>query len=184
MVSEELRNFINRAEKGRKYAPNSAYGIKAALGYFEKELNEEEQNSLEKFKANFEAIYASVIRSNQDKLSPGSLEVYKRRISSLLNDYTEYGSDPAKFVVWNPIRRTPSVKRKNIAVLPTEKTEEVNETKQDSYSPASTEGMFRSEIPLRPGVKAFILTPEDLNPNDVEKIKLFIDYLSSLAKKS
>lgn len=183
MLIEDLNSFITRAEKSRKYAPNSATGIKVALGYFEKELNEEEQNSIDKFRDNFNAIYQSVIRKNQDKLSPGSLEVYKRRVWGLLKDFEEYANDPAKFVGWNPIRRV-VVKKKNNPEKGDSNLGEKSNFEQDNNLPSTLEGLSKSEIPLRPGVKAVILVPNDLIPDDVEKIKLFIDYLSSLAKKT
>jgi hypothetical protein len=180
MIIEDLKNFIVRAEKSRKYAPNSADGMKVALAYFERELNDEEKDSLEKFETNFNAIYTSVIRNNQDKLSASSLEIYKRRVLTVIKDYKEYDADPAKFVNWNPIRRTPTKRKDADKKAPS--SEEREAGRLDSPLSITTEGLSRSEIPLRPGVKAIIFTPDDLNPGDVEKINLYVQYLSSLAK--
>lgn len=180
MVIDELKQFLSQAEKGRKYAPNYALGIRAALGYFEKELNDEEKESIENFLTNFDAIYSNVIRNNQNKLSLATLEVYKRRVFRLLNDYQKYSSDPAKFVAWSPARRMPTKKAAY-------KKNEVSSSDKDMLgvqieTDLSNKEMVRNEIPLRQGVKAVISFPSDLNNDDVRKIRLYIDYLESLTK--
>src|SRR6266702_4039270 len=183
MIIDDLKSFINRAEKNRKYAQNSAIGARVALGYFEKELNEDEKESIEKFMANFDAIYANVIRKNQDKLSPGSLLVYKRRVSGLLKDYDSYASDPSKFVAWSQTRKI-NIKKKSKLEKANSAPTDKNNIEKDSNNSSEKEGVTKSEVPLRPGVKAVIWVPDELTPNDVEKIKLYIEYLGQLAKKS
>jgi len=43
--------------------------------------------------------------------------------------------------------------------------------------------MTRFELPLRPDVKAIILTPHDLTLSEAETIQKYIEYLKSISKK-
>src|SRR3989344_1670676 len=115
----ELRNFIEMAEKDRKYASNTAIGLKAALSVFESELNDKEKESIETFKSNIEPIYLSVYAKHKGHLSSGTLIEYKRRILRLIRDYEQYGSSPEKMASWKPSRRIRGLKNKNKTERPT-----------------------------------------------------------------
>jgi len=102
----DLKNFIDIAEKDRKYVPNTATGFRNALNIFETELNEQEKESLPKLKENIDAIYMNVYRKNQKELTSKTLLEYKRRIMKLIKDYEQYGNDPNKMAAWAPAQRT------------------------------------------------------------------------------
>ena len=99
---QDLFEFIERAEKNRKYPTATASGLKAALRLFEVELNEEEKNSVDLFKKNLEQIYHSVTVKNGKSMSSGSLVTYKSRINKIISHFEKYGIDPTKMVNWNP----------------------------------------------------------------------------------
>lgn len=172
-VIEDLKNFIKRAEKNRKYAPNTASGLRVGLSYFEKELNEDEAASLDNFKSHFDEIYVTVARNNQDKLSASSLDAYKRRVKGLLDDYEKYATDTAKFLNWNPVRKTiihTGSKAKKLK-------QNINEELQTEWLKEQG-ALNRFELILRPDAKAVFLTPPNLTSQDIKKIKGYIDYLS------
>jgi len=96
---EELYDFINRAINNRNYAGNTGISLKTALRLFEKEINDEEKNSIDKFHKNIEQIYHSVCSKNKN-FSAGSLATYKSRVIKVVTDYEKYGADPTKMSSW------------------------------------------------------------------------------------
>ncbi len=97
----ELPGFVDDAVKNRKYPPNTAFGLKAALRMFEGELNEEEKKSIEKVRENINQLSQSVSQKNKSKLSASSPGVYKSRVLKVVNDYEKYGTDPTKMANWS-----------------------------------------------------------------------------------
>ena len=97
---KDLYEFVDSAVKNRKYAPNTAHGIRTALKLFELEINEEEKDSLDKFKENFEQVFRGVTLKNKN-MTAGSLLSYKSRIKRLLEQYENYGSDAVKMNNWS-----------------------------------------------------------------------------------
>ena len=107
------------------------------------------------------------------KLSPQSLPVYINRIKSVCNDFTKYGSDGSSIYNWNRTSR-----------IRTPKTKEIKESKSFIETPSE---VFSASISnsgqklnilswrLRPGLMIKIELPEDLNEQDVEKIKALLD---------
>lgn len=171
---ESLKEFVVAAQKSRKYNPNSAAGLKTALRLFEKELNEEEKTSVQLFRQNLEQIYQQVVNKNLSSYTAASLEVYRKRILRLLNDYQQYGVDPTKMASWNPKIRIAKREKKIVEAEATTKTltEEPQEQLQNSKI-----DMAKFELPLREGVFAIIQTPRDLSIEEAKKIRGYIDYL-------
>src|SRR5579862_4026107 len=107
-----LIDFVNSAERSRKYPPNTANAIKNALRLFEAELNEEEGASIDTFAGHLEQIYHGVFEKNKNRMSVGSLATYKTRINKVLADYRNYGSDPTKFNSWSPVIKARTLRKK------------------------------------------------------------------------
>lgn len=178
-VIRQLSEFIDTAERNRKYPTGTAIGRRAALRLFEQELNEEEKESLDTLKSNLEQIYQNVFNKNKSKMSAESLVTYKQRVEKLIEDYERYGADPTKLAAWNrPTRKSKSSalqtnNQKNPGVsVPDE------ETRLEKEVPLS-----RFELPLRTGVKAIIIVPSDIKTNEVNTLKKYIDFLESIAQK-
>lgn len=170
----ELSNFVNIAVRNRKYAEATGHGLKAALNLFDKELKEEERESLDVFKSRFDAIYRSVFSGNTGKFTASSLEVYKRRVKKVLSDYEKYGIDPTKMANWNPktvVRPKQAALSKKIAAL-------APETEESSQSHFSA-GNKRVELPLRADAKVVVLLPKDVTSADIEKIKTLLDLVET-----
>src|SRR5436190_18879610 len=110
-VIQNLIDFVNVAERNRKYAENSAIGFRAALRIFEPELNEQEKESLETFRQNIDQISQSVHRKNKDKISTSTIGIYKKRIQKIVSDYDKYANDASKMASWNPVTRIRTSKR-------------------------------------------------------------------------
>lgn len=176
IVINELKDFINTAERDRKYASNTATGYRVALGLFEKELNEKERESLQTLKENLDAIYQNVYRSNKTKFKSKSLEDYKNRVRKVIRDFEAFGNDPSKMASWNPSKPkstgTSKAKIDNQSELP-----QLNKTEELPVA------LTRFELPLRSNVKAIILTPSDLTVEEADKIRAYIDYLKSVSVK-
>jgi hypothetical protein len=174
---DDLKRFTDVAEKNRKYAPNTATGIRVALGLFEAELNDQEKESLQTFKENLDAIYNSVYRKNQTSLSSNTIAEYKRRILRVIDDYEKYGVDPTKMSTWTPVQRkaVTKVKKNNETVIPQ------REDEKPVQESSGTMTMNRFELNLRPGIKAIILTPSDLKLEEAKRIKKYIEYLEEVS---
>ncbi len=117
MIIEELNNFIARAEKSRKYAPNVASNYRSPLKWIESELTDEEKNSLDVLKKNLDQIFNLLYSKHINTLSAITIEIYKKRMVSLISDYEKYGKDPSAMAAWSrpiitKIRKEPKAKSK------------------------------------------------------------------------
>ena len=90
--------------------------MKTALNLFEKELNDQERESISDFEKNLEHIYQNVFSKNKNSFSAGSLVTYKSRVAKVLSDYAKYGSDPVSMANWSPkvINRTRLKKKSGV----------------------------------------------------------------------
>lgn len=171
-----LFNFVDRAVKNRNYAENTGWGFKAALRLFEKELNEEEKNSLGKFKDNLDRIYLSVARKNANDFNAQSLLVYKNRVTKVLNDYENYGIDPTKMASWprKNINRVP--KTKSPKIKDNQYSSNKNNTERAYLGEEKTlENMHHIKLALRPGVEFILIVPMDINKSESLVVKSVLD---------
>ena len=60
-----IYEFIQIAEKNRIYPANTATARRTALKLFEQELSDQEKESFDIFKENFEKIYQAVFNKNK-----------------------------------------------------------------------------------------------------------------------
>lgn len=177
-VTKELLDFIDTAERNRKYPLGTAAGRRSALRLFEVELNDEEKESLDTFKKNLDQIYQNVFNKNKSNMSAGSLTTYKMRLLSLIKDYEKYGQDPTKLANWNrPVRKynKASSEQEPKQLNPTA------ESKQEVLLSEKGSDFSRFELPLRPGIKAIIIVPSDISKSEVEKLRSYINFLDSIA---
>ncbi len=173
---ETLKEFVSQAERNRKYPPNTASGLKAALKLFESEANEDEVESLDKFKQNFEQIYSAVFQRNKTKMTTTSIEVYKSRVQKLIKDYESYGDNPTKFASWSPT----IVRRSKKSVVVNEDMDDSNGRPSTNTTTFTSTGLTEFKLPLDNDRYAMIYTPKDLTENEFRKIKGYIDYLGLL----
>jgi hypothetical protein len=194
----DLKEFIDVAEKNRKYAKETAKGKRAALRLFETELNEDEMQSVDLLNDRLEKIYQAVYNNNKTKMQHSSLVMYKNRLQGLLKDYLKYGNDPNAFTSWDKTRkqepRTSSLKHtartasrvpssRNLIeaeVVNTDETIFENDELKALAGSASQGGVFSSELNrfevfLRPGFKVSLTLPIDLNKSEADRIKHMID---------
>lgn len=175
-VIKTLHDFIDTAERNRKYPAGTASGRRAALRLFESELNDEERESLDTFKLHIDQIYNNVFTKNPSKMTAESLLTYRNRLNALISDYEKYGTNPIKMANWNrPVRKlNPKTKE-----APKREEKQVKlAQEQEVYKDID---MSRFELPLRPGVKAIILVPSDISKSEVEKLRGYINFLDSIA---
>lgn len=168
---EILYDFLDRAVKSKKYPENTAISLKTALKLFEKELSEEEHNSIDEFKKNINHVYSRVFSKNKN-FSAGSLVTYKSRVLKIINDYQKYGIDPTKMANWSP-KITIRSKRK---LSSTKEDQDIQTTKEEAN--ITQVGMNRIELSLRPDSKCIIIVPMDMTSTECLKIKAVLDSLS------
>ncbi len=97
---KDIQEFINLAQKNRKYPANTAHGKRAALKLFETVLHPDELESLELIEDRMKEIYLSLISRHQHTFSIKSLNTYKGRFLKTIQDYKRYGKDPDAFSRW------------------------------------------------------------------------------------
>lgn len=168
----DLYDFIDFAKGNRKYAENTANGLKSALKIFEKELNIDELNSIDLIEDNIEEIFINVVGKNKDK-GIGSLNTYKARVLKVIKDYQKYGANPSKIQGWTIVtHKSPTHKllRKDII-----------DKKEDSHQIDLSEHIntpvHKIELSLRDNHKTVILVPKDITQKEAEMIKNIIDSL-------
>lgn len=172
-----LKEFITSADKSRKYPHNTALGLSAALKLFEAEMNEDEKKSLSLLVNNLDQIYASVFQKNKTKMSAGSLQTYKSRVSKVIADYENYGKNATKMASWNPT----VVVRKSKQLVRQSRDENVVANNDFMSEIVPKQNVNRHELNLGDGRTATISTPGDLTLEEVKKISAYINYLRILA---
>ncbi len=168
---QNLYDFVDRAVKSRKYPPNTAGGLKAALKLFEIDINTEERDSIEKFKFNLEQIYRSVATKNKS-VTAGSLSTYRSRVLKVLNDYEKYGVDPTKMANWSPKTKSIAPQKKINDASPKSAEESVFES-----TPSASTNIHRIELSLRPDTKFVVIVPRDITKAECTTIKGILDSL-------
>jgi hypothetical protein len=164
-IIDTLIEFIKRAERDRKYPPNTAVAFKRPFLLIASELTNEEKTSLETFESRIDQILNSVYTRGNSNLSASSLEEYKRRIRRVISNYKEYGIDPSKMASWNRVSKIRKIKDKSS-----------NQDKSAAILMSSADNLTRFELPLTSG-KAIIFTPPTLKKSDVNKIKAYVRFL-------
>jgi len=167
---QSLSAFVDIAVKNRAYPVNTVYGLRASMKLFLQELKDEERNSLDLIKQRFDKIYQSVYQKNISRISPASLEIYKRRLRGLINDYEQYGQDPAKMAAWVSKPRPVRTRKETKVTTNSNITENV----VTGLSSIQSGDVLRIEVPLK-GKKATLLLPPELSKVEGEKIKKMID---------
>ena len=172
---KSLYNFVDDAEKDRKYPVNSAAGIRAALKMFEGEMNEDEKDSIDLFKERFDQISGSVFNKNRDKISASSFQVYIRRVRRLLKDYESYGLDPKLMASWNPLKKHIPAKKSKSETLKKDVTSGTSE-----QSDEQKDGRDKYEMNTNSG-KITLFVPATISEQEVELINSFVDFLKAKA---
>lgn len=167
-----LYDFVNAAEKSRKYAKNTAAGMKAAIGLYEQVLSGEEKESLEMFQTRFDAITQEMFNKNATEKTAGTLDTYRKRVHKVISEYFKYGKDRSKFVNWEPIRRrsTPKGKKRG-------ETENVEIERELNTKTLQGENDTH-RISLENDRTVIIMTPKDITRKEVIRIEGYLKYLS------
>ncbi|MFZ2187768.1 MAG: hypothetical protein WAV46_04055 [Candidatus Moraniibacteriota bacterium] len=161
---QDLYAFIDRAEKSRKYQPGTARAYTVALRLFEKELREEERESVSLFKANLPHIYATVCSKNSTFTS-GSLATYKSRVAKVLADFEKYGVDLTKMASWTPSK--PIIRKKRSVMEQREAAVSKGPDSSGSLPKISAPDIHRIELALRADAKFLIEVPRDITESEI-----------------
>lgn len=110
---KSLYEFINLAQKNRKYPANTAHGRRAALKLFETVLHPDELESLPLIEERMQEIYLSLISKHKETFSIKSLSTYRGRFLKVIQDYKKYGTNPHAFGIWEAKPRKYQTKAKD-----------------------------------------------------------------------
>ncbi len=166
---QKLSEFIDLAEKNRKYPANTAHGRRAALHLFDTVLTQEEKESLELIEERMKEIYLNLISKHKDAFSIASLNTYKGRFLKVIQDYKRYGANPDDMIHWEVKQRGYTVRNlKDIK----------KDTPIHNISFPTHTGVHKLQIVLENGLSCNIEAPSGLNKKDASKIKGVFDALS------
>lgn len=171
---EQLREFINKAEKLGKYPRNTAVAMFSALKVVEEGLVDEEPADPHYLVEHLEEIFNRQLK--RLNLTAGSLQAYMTRVRRAIKDFQKYGQDPKALHAWKPkiMQRATKVR---------------NGSPQSEESAPGASGFFGSQIvtgqkntglrtlvwSLRPDLLIQIQLPTDLNEDDVARLKKLLD---------
>ena len=158
---QNLYDFIDLAERNKKYLHNTARGMRTTLKIVENVITEQEKESLDLLQSHLDAVFRRMYENDPKHLSVASLGVYKRRMKALLHDYKRFGNDSTKIESWKPKKLSPKP---------------VDNLSQKRGGEA---GRVRFEVTLSSGI-AHIETPADMNEEDIKKLKGYIAYLETI----
>jgi hypothetical protein len=191
---KELKEFVDYAEKNRKYASETARGKRTAFRLFEKALNEDEAASVDLINERFEKIYSEVVQKNKMSVKMSALEVYKRRIRGLLNDYKKYANDATAFNLWDSGKKTSTQKKgasanfskvaPRIVEAQIVEGDMVDEEKLLGAVARQEDSIFSTdfnniEFFLRSGFKVNLILPADMTQKEANRLKHMIDGMVS-----
>ena len=163
-----LYEFINLAEKNRKYPANTAHGRRAALKLFETVLHLDEMESLDLIQERMKEIYLSLIGRYKDKFSIKSLNTYKGRFLKVIQDYKRYGTNPEIMANWEVKLRKNKDKIEN-----TDK-----DIKPSSISFPIHRGVYKIRLSLADERECAIEIPPKLTKEDAAIITKIINSLT------
>jgi len=178
LTIEGLRTFVDKAVKLGKYPANTAAGYLAAIKTAERALIEDEPKTLEYLLGHIAELF---VRQNDLGLSPQSIPVYIGRIKSVSSDYKTYGADGTAIYRWNRTIRKRKEKVPEQKEVKTNGSEIANQGEIETTfgrTSGAADTVHKLNIVswrLRPGIVIRIELPEDLNDQDVKKIKALLD---------
>ena len=161
--------FIDLAEKNRKYPANTAHGRRAAVKLFETVITGDERKSLDLIQERMKEIYLNLISKHKEGFSIKSLNTYKSRFLKVIQDYQRHGTNPDAFNHWETKQRKYTVKN-------------IKDSKLDidihNLSFPIHKGVHKIQISLEGDQMCIIETP-NLTKKDAIKVKEFIDWLAN-----
>lgn len=163
----KLYDFVELAEKNRKYPTNTAHGRRAALKLFDTVLHADERESLDLIQERIDEIFLSLITKHKQSFSVQSLTTYKGRFLNLIKDYQRFGKKPDSLTAWQAKNRPYVQKQKDI----------IKDTSLHSLSLPNHRAVHKLEIALESGEIATIETPATITPQDINRIKHILEAL-------
>ena len=175
---DDLRTFIEKAVKLGKYPSNTASGYLAALKTAERAFLSEEPKTIEYLLSHIEELF---VRQNDSQLSHQSVPVYIGRIKKVCSDFKTYGTDATAIYRWNRTirKRTQKVPETKDVQQTQNELNNSGEMPENNFTQNQqvSNGVKLNVVSwrLRPGVVIRIELPEDLNENDVKKLKALLN---------
>ncbi len=165
-----LYEFIDLAQKNRKYPNNTAQGKRASLKLFETVIHPDELESLDLIEERMKEIFLSLVSRYKDNFSIQSLNTYKGRFLKTIQDYKRYGKDTEVFSQWEAKHRDYKSK---------DNTKDSQKDRLLSSPSLSTNShVYKLQISLRDGLTCTIELPPKLTKEDASIITKIIGSLT------
>lgn len=168
-IFSKLYDFIELAQKNRKYPPNTAHGKRAAAKIFDTVVTVDERQSLKLLEERMEEIYLSLISKYKDSFSIKSLHTYKGRFLKVIQDYKRYGKEPDAMVHWEAKHRKYTIRNMK---------DTVKDTPIHNLSFPTHTGVHKLQICLESGEVCHIEVPPKITVTDAERIKSIIETIA------
>lgn len=169
-IFSKLYDFIDLAQKNRKYPPNTAHGKRAAAKIFDTVVTVDERQSLKLIEERMEEIYLSLISKYKDSFSIKSLHTYKGRFLKVIQDYRRYGKEPDAMVHWEAKHRKYTIRNMK---------DSAKDIPIHNLSFPTHKGVHKLEISLESGEICSIQAPSTISKKDAQKIKGVLDALAN-----
>lgn len=169
-----LYEFIDLAQKNRKYPINTAQGRRASLKLFETVLHADELESLSLIEERMKEIYLSLISSHKDRFSIQSLNTYKSRFLKVVQDYKKYGVDAQSIAKWEVKNRKSKVKGDKID----NKIDSKKDENLSSLSLSINRSVHKIQISLDDNKVCSLELPTRISKKDVSVIIKIINSFS------
>ncbi len=167
---QKIYDFVDLAEKNRKYPANTAHGRRAALKLFDTVLTEDERDSVTLIRERMNEIYLNLISKHKESFSIKSLNTYKGRFLKLLEEYEKYGLSPDGIVHWEAKERKYTVKNMK---------DTIKDVSFHNLSFPIHKGVHKFQVALEHGDVCNIELPADVTSQDIATIKKIIDSLKN-----
>lgn len=178
---ENLQDFIKRAERNYKYKPNTAGALSAALKLFSTVMTDDELSE-EKFPIDkLDEIAERIHTKFADKYSVDSLQTYKSRITRVVKDFAQYGSDAKSMASWNPLTKQRTIKPKLTKTkLHKQEIEKQDDSHLSKEQNANIPGLKDITLPLTNNRNVVIYYPTDLTEDEASKLGTVLKSIAAL----
>lgn len=169
----KLFEFIDLAEKNRKYPANTAQGKRAALKLYETVITADERKSLSLIEERIKEIHLNLISKYKETFNIQSLNTYRGRFLQTVKDYKRYGRHPEAIAQWETKNRTYTVKNAKSHEKDTAKDTSLHNISLDTHT-----GVHKLEVLLEHGGNCLLQVPPTISKKDAQKIKDVLDALA------
>lgn len=177
-TAKELVDFLNRSAKNGMLPSATAGALRAAVTEVLKHVVGDGWEAEDVSKVDVDDYTERFVRLRASAYKPDTLLVYKSRFKNAVGMFLDWQKNP---VAWRYRAARPSAER----TKPKKPGQDVgtNASTGDvvmdpSLTPPAPSGAITYPYPLRPGLRASLVLPEDLTREEAKRLAVFIESLA------